>query len=296
MLPLFLGVTAYPQTYSVGLPSDVLSLANTVIRLETLSSCNATILDKRACTLCNDPAISTLTDLTGRTIGDMQFFSAYRTTADQIVVGFRGSANFQNWVTNLDAFGQGDLTIGSTKAKVHDGWYSSTLKILDQLGQDITSLYQKHPGATFMFVGHSAGAAYTSFSALLGLQPNGFLQKLNVPASNVTIFTSAGPRMGDQNFVKIFQSTGFKTVYRIAKSADVVTLMPPEFLNYKHYDKEIFINSYQNADQTPVFCDQQPSSTQKGSCSKRIAWAELLAQPGKIADQHLNYLGIKIQC
>jgi hypothetical protein len=79
-------------------------------------------------------------------------------------------------------------------------------------------------------------------------------------------------------FVDLINKVGFKNIYRIAKSADIVPLMPPMFLGFRHYNTEIFINSDKGGDGVPLFCYQQPSTDQKGSCSNRDSWIELLGK------------------
>jgi hypothetical protein len=133
-------------------------------------------------------------------------------------------------------------------------------------------------------------------SAILSLR-EGFLKQRNIPASRVSVTSVASPRVGDGEFVDFWNSLGLRYSWRVAKGADLVTLIPPDFLSYKHASKEIYMNSNPGADNKPVFCTQDSFSSVKGSCDRRNSWVEILFRdnaPQFISQQHVNYLGVRV--
>ncbi|KAI8912860.1 Alpha/Beta hydrolase protein [Gorgonomyces haynaldii] len=281
---------------SVQISNDILSSAVTAVRYASLAYCPVSTLKAYGCQNCKTSDVTSLTSFTIKTLLDEQYVVAYNPTNNQIIVGYRGSNNFLNWVQNFDAFKQASVAVDAGTVKLHDGWYGSFKDTNRALSADVATVLAANPTASFLFVGHSSGAATAAITAFLGVQSNGWLTKLGVTPDRVSVFTTAGPRVGDQAFVDAFNKTPFKTSYRIVKGADVVTLMPPEFLNFRHFNKEIYIDSGAGGNNIPVFCDQQPASNEKGSCTNREKWLELLLKPGEIANQHLTYLGVTVQC
>ncbi|KAI8911519.1 Alpha/Beta hydrolase protein [Gorgonomyces haynaldii] len=296
MLPLFIASTfAIPAaSSSVQIPSDVLSVAVTAVRYASIAYCPASVTKALSCGNCQAPAVKTLKSIKVTTVDDLQYYTGYNPASNQIVVSYRGSSNAKNWQRNNDA----TLTSVSADAgtvKIHNGWLGSFKDTQSNLAADVGALLKTYPNADLLFAGHSSGAAVTAIAAFLAVQKSGFLTQLGVSSKRVNVITAAGPRVGNPAFATAFSKTAFKSAYRIAKGSDVVTLTPPE-PTYKHFEREIYVDSSSTGDNIPVFCDQQPSSTKKGSCSNRYTSAEVQAATGGIGAQHMSYLGVRVGC
>ncbi len=137
-----------------------------------------------------------------------------------LVVAFRGTEiveDFQDILIDADFF----LVGSKTKGKVHHGFKKS----LDSVWDDIkTYLDKNHKKQTIWFTGHSLGAALATL-ATARYEVNG-------------TYTFGSPRVGNKKFLKTIKSP----VYRMAKSRDIVTRVPPPIF-YHHIGDVYFIDS-----------------------------------------------------
>ena len=117
-------------------------------------------------------------------------YVGYNTKENQIVAAFRGSANIENWIMNID-FKKSNYKSLSSTIQVHTGFYDSYTVVASQVINKIAALSKAHPSATILFTGHSLGGALATFAAVdfkeKGISPN-----------TMYVYTYGSPRTGNQ--------------------------------------------------------------------------------------------------
>ena len=144
------------------------------------------------------------------------------------IVSFRGTelvGDFQDVMIDVDFF----LVDSKTKGKVHHGFQ----KALDSVWDDIKAYLDKnHKKQSIWFTGHSLGAALATIASAR-YKVNG-------------TYTFGSPRVGNKKFLNTIKSP----VYRMAKSRDIVTRVPPPII-YKHTGDVYFIGGEGDVSKNP---------------------------------------------
>lgn len=81
---------------------------------------------------------------------------------------------------------------------------------------------------------HLINKAVVTIMAVLSAMEQGFLRQHNVTSNRINLVTLGAPQAGDRNFVSMVQSLNMNHVYRIAKGADPMPLLPPSFLGFQY--------------------------------------------------------------
>ncbi|HNX75258.1 MAG TPA: lipase family protein [Candidatus Rifleibacterium sp.] len=151
-----------------------------------------------------------------------------------VIVSFRGSEASQNqkfspvkmvydWLlTDFNFFKKRVLWWG-WGVKVHTGFYNA----IDIVYDDLKSLIQKHmagPGKRLWITGHSLGA---------GIAPIAAFRLTGDGISVQGLYTFAGPRIGNDIFVKAFKKR-FPDMQRWVLNNDIVSKIPFKVMKYKH--------------------------------------------------------------
>jgi Lipase (class 3) len=138
--------------------------------------------------------------------------------------------------------------------------------------------------------------ANAAIHALIATQEGGHLSAFD--RSKITFIGVASPRIGNKVFTTMFSASGFKNVWRLSNTGDVVPVLPPIFAGYDHFPTEILIDTTNGQNPIPVLCDNAGNSTAHfDPCLDRQSWVALLTQPNALMNfgvQHTNYLGISI--
>lgn len=153
----------------------------------------------------------------------VKFFSKKSTQAfvaingTDIMVAFRGTELDRLSDVIVDArFWQ---TKSQTTGKIHQGFKEALDEVWDQLYEYVASI---RADRNLWYTGHSLGAALAILAAS------------RLPGTAVYAFGS--PRVGNKKFIKSISTP----VYRIAKSRDIVTRIPPP-LGYRHVGELYFV-------------------------------------------------------
>lgn len=232
-----------------------------------------------------------LTDIKLNEEKEVVWMTAYDSALNTIVISYRGSYTRRNWAQNAMTGLQSVWP--NSPIRIHSGWLLGARRTLPKLQNDLQTLLSKYPSASLLFAGHSSAAAYTSIAAFLLKSPFGFL--VSFPSSRINIVTIGSPRIGNIAYARAFDLMEWNSSYRVVKGGDAATYWPPFYLPfyYKHQMKEVYINS-NSIEQIPVFCDEQGFSLVKGSCTNRNWFVELVANPLRMAGQHLVYFGMEL--
>ncbi len=139
-----------------------------------------------------------------------------------IVVAFRGTESDQikDWVNNLDL----DLVDGPLEGKVHSGFYTSLVKVWNEIKETITQQRANKPKSLW-FTGHSLGGALATLAAAQ-------LYNEDYPVDG--LYTFGQPRTGDQTFARNFDLEFKPYAFRFVNNNDTVTRIPPRLLKYSH--------------------------------------------------------------
>ena len=194
----------------------------------------------------------------------------YNTKYKMNFIGFRGSSNIKNWITNIqfDIIYPYGESIGIEK-----GFYNLFCSLKNDIYNDINLLVDKNNNNNIIITGHSLGGAIStllSFDVLYN----------NLPY-NVYLITFGSPRVGNKNFVEYFNKYKIYSK-RITHYYDIVPHLPQSFLNYQHIPNEIWYNLDNSYYQE---CDD--SENEDISCSNSCAPTQCTS-----IDQHLYYMNL----
>jgi predicted lipase len=157
-----------------------------------------------------------------------------------VIVAIRGTEGVLEWIRNFE-FVQVPFPFVSSAGKTEQGFtgfYSTfhagpdntTPRVLDV----IRALVADGSVATLRISGHSLGAA---LATLLAIDVAG-----NQVFANPSVYTFAGPRVGDKVFAGTFDQFVADS-WRIVNLHDIVPHLPSAFAGYVHVDAEYPINS-----------------------------------------------------
>jgi len=207
-------------------------------------------------------------------IDDLQAFIGYDPTQKQIVISFRGSSNFIDW---LDDF---DYTLVSypwvMDGQVHQGFYDAWGHLSPQVMEATTELMSKLNGYTILVTGHSLGAAVAQLAAL---NFSRYAESMNNNVS-ITVYTYGSPRWADPAVADYYGSM-IKTNWRLVNEHDIVPTVPPESFGFHHTWTEIWYTS-----DVPLKFEQCNGSGEDPACKYLITSAE----------DHLWYLDLYEDC
>jgi len=129
-----------------------------------------------------------------------------------VVLAFRGTEQvLKDFITDLEL---GKFSVSGTKKNVHDGFKEA----LDSVWSDIETELKKLPAnCPVFYTGHSLGAALATL-AIAKHPPK-------------ALYTFGSPQVGNQEFVNSLPDI---PIHRVVGDEDIVTTLPPEFVNFQH--------------------------------------------------------------
>ena len=191
--------------------------------------------------------------------GNTNIIIAYDLVQNATVFAFRGSADIQNWISNLEL--EFTAPYSDPSIKVHKGLYKEYIKYKANVLANIST-------KNIIITGHSSGAALSMFMAY-------DIHKTH----DVTVYTFGKPRIGNQNFVDSAKNI---THYRITHHNDIVPHLPEEVLHYRHTNTEIW---YPGDGDDYKICENNEDPGCSNSCSPIHCDS---------IDDHLSYIGTNI--
>lgn len=189
-------------------------------------------------------------------------------------IGFRGSSNIQNWISNIQIIFTHPYN--DTSIAVSDGFF----KLYDSLKEDIftnlLAVSNKYDTSDVIITGHSLGGALATLCAFDILYHN---IEYNIKFH----ITFGSPRVGNRNFFEQFTTYDIYSK-RITHYYDIVPHVPEEVLGYRHINNEVWYNEENSG---YVICNDD--YVEDNSCSDSCA-------PNKCTSisDHLNYLNISM--
>ncbi|KAI8852054.1 Alpha/Beta hydrolase protein [Chytridium lagenaria] len=259
--------------------TQVASQLSIFAQFSTLSYCNLDALRSWSCTGCGDSKVTGTrsvrtfsADSTGMQ-GYVGISDRYRT----IVVSFRGSKNFLNWLNNLK-FLKADLNLPGADAsvKIHSGFFDVWNSVKDNVRSAVREFLNQNPSYTVTFVGHSLGGATTTLAAV-----DAAVSGL-VPREKIAVYTQGSPRVGNINFYNYFSNLGIST-FRGVNYNDAVVYLPPQFLAFNHVKLQHWISGSDKI----VYCDDITNNGEDTNCANS-------AFPWISTSAHGQYFGVSM--
>lgn len=140
-------------------------------------------------------------------------YIGYTTSQNTIYVAFRGSAELQNWLDNIDVILTNyPLCSG---CEVHRGFYSAQQDSINEIITQVLNLKTRFPSYQVILTGHSLGGALATLTAMDLLQAGVI----------VRLFTFGSPRVGNDQFVA-YASQKIASRYRVTHNRDMVVHIP----------------------------------------------------------------------
>lgn len=159
---------------------------------------------------------------------DVQYY--LRKHNDELLVTFRGSDSYTDWITNFLFYKQ-TIPYGniSSKIRVHAGFLKA-YKASDVRNRILGSIPET---VNYIRVtGHSLGAALATLCAV-DIQ-------YNFPNKNIEVILFGSPRIGNKAFKLSYNKRLPKTV-RVENGNDLVTKIPFPWMGYRHVGAELHI-------------------------------------------------------
>ena len=233
------------------------TIAKRNLQLAAATYCSADKIQSWDCTHCV-PGITVRDAI----IGTTNIIVANDSVQNATVFAFRGSADIQNWISNLEFIFTSPYL--DRKIKVHEGFYEEYMEYKDALFQYLPPLGEK-----IIIAGHSSGAALSMLMAY-------DIYKLY----DVEVYTFGKPRLGNDAFVESAKPIRH---YRITHHNDIVPHLPEEVFGYRHTNTEIWYTGDDGKNYR--ICENNEDKECSNSCAPIHCDS---------IDDHLYYMGTHI--
>ena len=261
-----------------------------MVWMSGLAYCNSAQLESWSCANCKPlfPNVDVLHILKDSK-GDQGFIVADHDNK-RILISFRGSSNFKNWVTNLQ-FWAHLVPWGTHKhAKVHSGFlnaYDNDLR--GQIFPVLKAALSKYPTYRLTTTGHSLGAALAQICAVdIATVPDfNALYDYSDSADPARVVWNYGygcPRVGNPDWA-VFANQTMDISYSVVHGADLVPHLPPKILGFHATPWEIW---YPNHTTNIFKFDDCNGSGEDPRCSDSVTLPS--------THDHSYYLGYRINC
>lgn len=208
---------------------------------------------------------SSITD----TVGFIAVYTDVDLQEDQIIIAFRGSVTFQNWIENMRFVKEPSPWPNSNYplARVHTGFLDSYADIASTIRGSVTILLKRYPDSRIVVTGHSLGGAVATLCATDLKFHLGWSTKIELVSFH-------SPRVGNDQFAgfishifamdKVDPDVGDYMSRRFTNRDDPLCHLPPEWIEFMHASQEVWVN-FEN--QTRA-CD--PSVGEDPNCSNSV--------------------------
>eukprot|EP00484_Ammonia_sp_Unknown_P024513 CAMPEP_0197026362 /NCGR_PEP_ID=MMETSP1384-20130603/6461_1 /TAXON_ID=29189 /ORGANISM="Ammonia sp." /LENGTH=379 /DNA_ID=CAMNT_0042455007 /DNA_START=32 /DNA_END=1171 /DNA_ORIENTATION=+ len=215
----------------------------------------------------------------------LQAFIGFDGKQSRIVISFRGTHNYEDWITDLEykQIPYPNPTVAD--AYVHEGFFNAYSEIRESgLLSSLQTLLSLHPNThNLLITGHSMGGALAELCALDLVDNNIIADEMEID-----IYTFGGPRWANKPLAQYFNAlSNIKQNWRIVNDNDPVPIVPGTFLGeygFFHTTRQVLYTNYSRMQY--VVCDA--SSGEDPSCAYDL-WSH-------DATAHLWYLNVHENC
>ncbi|ORX66606.1 alpha/beta-hydrolase, partial [Linderina pennispora] len=159
-------------------------------------------------------------------------YVAYNDNNKEIVVGYRGSHSFFDWMTNLN-FARSRWPSNVSGSEVHTGFIKAYQATASAVNNAILTLADKYPAYNIVFTGHSLGGSLAAINAA------DFVTMFPTLTNRVQLYTYGQPRTGNGAFASWIQNKEFP-IYRVVYHRDLVPRLLLTTIDYKHHSQEVW--------------------------------------------------------
>ena len=205
----------------------------------------------------------------------MRFIAGYNKYYNSTYIAIRGTENMYNWMDDI-RFTFSYPYINYPYVGVETGLYILYSKIKNDLFNQIIKISNKYNTKNLILTGHSMGSIVTFIPFDLYFN--------NINFNNIKLITFGSPRIGNNEFVNMFNSFNNIKSYRITHYYDIVPHVPQCILGYNHIPQEIWydLNNYKY-----VYCND--SKREDPYCSNSCGYLNCDS-----ISNHLYYLNVSI--
>jgi predicted lipase len=247
--------------------------------------CDLTSIQSWTCTTCaNNSGVVDVTTFFDFDTG-AQGYTGYNTDTNTIVVAYRGSADIQNWIMNLDFFQiEYPNSNCSGGCMVHRGFLYVYQAIQSGVMASLKNLTASYGNMepTILVTGHSLGAAV----AILSAADVALAYKSDF---DVLVYTYGEPRVGNPAWA-LWMSTQVlpgAIQFRVTHKADPVPRIPLLQMGFLHVPHEVWYDN-DGAGYRFTTCVDNATTEDMTNCEN--------TQFDFAAEDHLLYMGVVANC
>lgn len=160
------------------------------------------------------------------------------TSATDIVVAFRGTADIRNWLTDVDARMVELWPLGESAPKVHAGFSNA----LDSVFRQLIAIFYPLKMRRLWLTGHSLGGALAMLAAARYFG-----------ATLAGVYTFGQPRVGNAAFRDAYNKALGTRTFRVVHHRDIVPHLPWLCGRYRHAGQEAW---YAQDDPSSLYLDR----------------------------------------
>lgn len=203
------------------------------------------------------------------TVGFIAIYSDLDAQEDQIVITFRGSVSWTNWVEDMRFVKEPSPWPNKDypSARVHSGFLDSYSDIATTIRSSIMVLTKRFPTAKIIITGHSLGGAVATLCASD--------LKFHLGRDyKIELVTYHSPRVGNEQFAgfmafifdteKVDPAVGNYMTRRFTNRDDPLCHLPPSWLDFLHLPQEVWVN----LENETKACD--PAVVEDPNCSNSV--------------------------
>ena len=245
------------------------AILNYAVNISQAAYCLSNI-DSWTCDTCNDNNVYETKFVKNN---ELVIFG-YNNPYNAMFIGFRGSSNIQNWISNIQISLVRPYT--DTSIAVDKGFYDLYDSIKPKIITILSAMSIKYKTNRLFITGHSLGGALATICSFDILY-------YSFPYEVSYLVTFGSPRVGNDDFSDYFNNYQIYSK-RVTHYYDIVPHVPEEFLGYKHISNEIWYNENNTV---YIICDD--SIKEDNSCSDSCAPTKCTS-----TSDHMNYLNISM--
>ncbi|KXN74483.1 alpha/beta-hydrolase [Conidiobolus coronatus NRRL 28638] len=152
-----------------------------------------------------------------------------------IIVSYRGTSNFKNWLINLDFKLVGLRTNQTSAIKVHSGFNNAADALMPKIRSSLLMAKKQNPKYKIVFTGHSLGGAIATLAAAK------LAEERAIEWSDIQLITFGQPRVGNSRFADYLNSKPIESA-RVTTKGDIVAISPGRTLKYYHSQHIVHMN------------------------------------------------------
>lgn len=162
-------------------------------------------------------------------------YTAYDREENLVFMVFRRTVDFVNDIEDVDFIKEDYNHYSCEDCQVHQGFFDAYINVKDKILEAFFNLCEKYPFAKTAVLGHSLGAAMSTFAFIdvsiktKKKQPDYF-------------YTFGSPRIGNENFVFFVNSLNESQRARITHFQDSTPHLPLNIMGFAHISNEVFYN------------------------------------------------------